>query len=156
MMKLAVASDHAGFGLKQYIVNYLREQGHEVLDLGVDTDKVRADYSDAALEVAHAINDGKAERGILLCGSGVGACIAANKVKGIYAAITHDTYSAAQGVEHDNMNVMVLGSRVIGPAVAETLLDAFIAAQFNTVEGRYERRFNKVRDIENGDTSIDE
>lgn len=156
MMKLAVASDHAGFPLKQYIVNYLREKGHDVLDLGVDTDKVRSDYSDAALEVANAINDGAAERGILLCGSGVGACIAANKVKGIYAAITHDTYSAAQGVEHDNMNVMVLGSRVIGPAVAETLLDAFVAAQFNTVEGRYERRFNKVRDIENGDTRVDE
>jgi len=152
-MKIAIASDHAGFPLKQEIVTYLREQGHEVVDLGVDTDQVRSDYSDAALAVGNAILEGEATRGILMCGSGVGASIAANKLNGIYAAITHDTYSAAQGVEHDNMNVMVMGARVVGINVAHSLVDAYINAEFQTDTERYVRRFEKVRTIENDDTT---
>lgn len=150
-MKLAIASDHAGYPLKAHLVDYLRAKGHDVLDLGTDNAETRTDYSDAALSVTDRVKVGDAERGIVLCGSGVGASIAANKVKGIYAAITHDAYSAAQGVEHDNMNVMVLGSRIIGSAVAEQLADAFINATFNTVEPRYERRFKKVQAIEDGE-----
>ena len=100
-MKLALASDHAGFVLKDYLVQYLTSRGHDILDLGVESDQVRADYPDAAAAVAHAVLNGQTERGIIICGSGIGACIAANKFHGIYAAIAHDTYSAAQGVEHD-------------------------------------------------------
>ena len=108
-MKIALASDHAGFPLKHHLVEYLRQHDHDVLDLGVDTDKVRADYTDAAANVARAVLDGRAERGILACGSGVGASVAANKFKGVYCAICHDTYSAHQGVEHDNMNILAVG-----------------------------------------------
>jgi ribose 5-phosphate isomerase B len=148
-MKIALASDHAGYTLKQYLVNYLREKGHDVLDLGVDTDAVRTDYTDAAQAVGHAVVDGRAERGILCCGSGVGASIAANKIKGVYCAITHEVYSAAQGVRHDNMNIMAVGGRVIGPAVAESLADAFISAQFETSTERYVRRFQQLQTMEN-------
>lgn len=149
-MKIALASDHAGYPLKQHLVEYLRRQGkHEVLDLGVDNPNIPADYPDPAGEVAHAILDGRAERGILVCGSGVGICIAANKYHGIYAAITHDVYSAAQGVEHDRMNVMCLGARVIGTAVAEALTWAFLAAQPDPHE-RFQRRFDKMVRIEEG------
>ena len=147
-MKLALASDHAGYPLKQHLVNYLREQGHEIVDLGVDTDAVPVDYTDAAKKVGQAVVDGTAERGILVCGSGVGASIAANKMKGVYSAITHDAYSAAQGVEHDNMNVMALGSRIIGVALAEKLADAFIGAKFLTDPDRYMRRFKQVQEME--------
>lgn len=146
-MKIALSADHAGYPLKQYMVSYLQKQGHDVLDLGVDTAEVSSDYPDAAAAISDAVLDGRAERGILVCGSGVGACIAANKVKGIYAAICHDTYSAHQGVEHDNMNVLCLGAKVIGTALAEELADAFISAQFND-EGRYARRFAMVKAIE--------
>lgn len=148
-MKLALASDHAGYPLKQHLVEYLREQGHDVLDLGVDTEKVRVDYTDAAKKVGQAVVDNEAERGILVCGSGVGASIAANKIKGVYCAITHDAYSAAQGVEHDNMNVMALGSKIVGVAVAEKLADAFISATFLTDPDRYMRRFHQVQAMEN-------
>lgn len=147
-MKLALASDHAGYALKQHLVDYLTQEGHDVIDLGVDTDKVRADYPVAAKAVGEAVTDGRAERGILVCGSGVGACVAANKVKGVYAAICHDTYSAAQGVEHDNMNVLCVGSRVIGSAVAETLADAFIGANFFADGERYVNRLNMIKDME--------
>jgi ribose 5-phosphate isomerase B len=147
-MKLALASDHAGYPLKKHLVDYLREQGHEIVDLGVDTEAVRVDYTDAAKKVGQAVVDGQAERGILVCGSGVGASIAANKMKGVYCAITHDTYSAAQGVEHDNMNIMALGSRIIGVALAEKLADAFISATFLTEPDRYMRRFKQVQDME--------
>ncbi|MCA9883327.1 MAG: ribose 5-phosphate isomerase B [Anaerolineae bacterium] len=147
-MKLALASDHAGYKLKEYLIDYLARQGHDVINLGVDTDKVRSDYPDAAKAVGHAVNSGLAERGILICGSGVGASIAANKIKGIYAAICHDTYSAAQGVEHDNMNVLCIGSRVIGEAVAESLADAYISAQFRADVERYTHRFDMVEDME--------
>jgi RpiB/LacA/LacB family sugar-phosphate isomerase len=147
-MKLALSADHAGYSLKQHLVNYLREQGHEVLDLGVESEAQRADYTDAAKKVAYAVVNGEAERGILVCGSGVGASIAANKVKGVYCAITHDTYSAAQGVQHDNMNVMALGGRVVGFSVGESLADAFIGATFNGTD-RYLRRFQDVQALEN-------
>ncbi len=146
-MKLALAGDHAGYTLKQHLVDYLRKEGHEVLDLGVDTDAVPYDYPDSAATIDQAVLDGRAERGILICGSGIGACIAANKVPGIYAAITHDHYSAHQGVEHDRMNIMCLGARVIGPSLAEELADTFIAAQPSTEE-RHVRRFGKIQAME--------
>lgn len=148
-MKIALASDHAGFSLKQHLVDYLRKQGHEVIDLGVDTPDVPADYPDSAEAIAHAVLDGRAERGILACGSGVGACIAANKIPGIYASITHDTYSAHQGVEHDRMNIMCIGARIIGTATAEELSEAFIHAQ-PSEEERHQRRFAKMQALERG------
>ncbi len=146
-MKLAIASDHAGYSLKEHLISYLRQQGHEVLDLGVDSDAVPSDYPDAALAVGEALQSGRAERGFLVCGSGIGACITANKLAGIYAAITHDTYSAAQGVQHDNMNVVCMGARVIGSALAEAIADAFLKATFSGEE-RHIRRFNKMKAIE--------
>ncbi len=142
-MRLALASDHAGYPLKQHLLDYLKKRGHEVVDLGVNTPDVPSDYPDAAQAIADAVLDGRAERGILLCGSGVGACIAANKVNGIYAAICHDTYSAHQGVEHDRMNVMCIGSRIIGTALSEELAEAFIHAHISEEE-RHTRRFNKM------------
>ena len=147
-MKIALASDHAGYQLKQGLVAYLRDTEHEIIDLGVESDATRADYPDVARAIAHAILDGKAERGILLCGSGVGASVAANKMPGIYAAICHDVYSAAQGVEHDNMNVICLGGQIIGIALAKKLVEAFLNAQFYTEVERYQKRFQKVRDME--------
>ena len=147
-MKIALSSDHAGYSLTAHLVNYLKEQGHEVLDLGVESDTHRADYTDAAQRVGNAIVSGEAERGILVCGSGVGASIAANKIKGVYCAICHDTYSAAQGVQHDNMNVLAVGGRVIGTAIGESLADAFIGAKFQEDTERYVRRFNQVKAME--------
>lgn len=146
-MKIALAADHAGFPLKQHLIRFLQAQGHEVIDLGVNTDAVPSDYPDAAEAIAHAVLDGRAERGILACGSGVGASIAANKVHGIYSAVCHDTYSAHQGVEHDQMNVLCVGARIIGPALAEELATAFIHAHPSTEE-RHLRRFGKVQAIE--------
>jgi len=146
-MKLAIASDHAGFTLKQHLVTYLNSYGHQVLDLGVDSDATPTDYPDVAVAVGEAVLDHRAERGIVICGSGVGACIASNKIQGIYAAIAHDTYSAAQGVEHDRMNVLCLGGRIVGPSLAEQLVEAFVRAQPNPNE-RYERRFQKVKKLE--------
>lgn len=146
-MKIALASDHAGYRLKQHLVDYLRQQGHDVTDLGVDTDAVPSDYPDAAVALADALRDGRAERGILVCGSGVGACIAINKVPGIYAAIAHDTYSAHQGVEHDRMNVLCLGARVVGTALADELVESFLHARPSD-ESRHQRRFGKIQQIE--------
>ena len=146
-MKIALASDHAGYPLKEHLVDFLTRQGHEVVDLGVDTPDVPCDYPDAAQAISDAVLDGRAERGILACGSGVGACIAANKVPGIYAGICHDTYSAHQGVEHDRMNVMCVGARIVGVALAEELATAFINAQPSSEE-RHVRRFGKVLTIE--------
>ncbi len=117
-MKLAIAADHAGFPLKQTLMDALRLQGHEVLDLGTDSAERPVDYPDFAEAVARAVVAGDAERGIVVCGSGVGASIAANKVPGIYAALCHDTYSGHQGVEHDNINVLCLGSEIVGPSLA--------------------------------------
>ncbi len=146
-MKIAIASDHAGYPLKAQLTSYLNNSGHDVLDLGVSSPDIPADYPDVAADVAQAILKGQADRGILLCGSGVGASIAANKFNGVYACVCHDTYSAHQGVEHDNMNVLVLGARVIGVNVAQELVDAFLNAHFSTEE-RHRRRFGKVQSFE--------
>jgi ribose 5-phosphate isomerase B len=145
-MIIAVAADHAGYPLKEMVLATVKAVGHEVLDLGVfDTQPV--DYPDYAEKVARAIQEKKAERGILLCGSGVGACIAANKFKGVYAGVCHDTYSAHQGVEHDDMNVICLGARIIGPELVREIVCAFLKADFSTEE-RHVRRVNKVRAFE--------
>src|SRR6266478_7576308 len=145
-MKIALAADHAGFELKEVIAGYLRELKHEVLDLGThDTKPV--DYPDYAEAVGVALREGRAERGILICGSGVGASVAANKLPGIRAGMCHDTYSAHQGVEHDDINVLVLGERVIGVKLAEDLVKAFIGAKF-TNEERHLRRLGKVKALE--------
>ena len=146
-MRIAIAADHAGYDIKEVVAEHLQNQGHEVLDFGVDTAAVSSDYPDAASAVAEALVSGQAERGVLVCGSGVGVSVAANKYHGIRAAICHDTYSAHQGVEHDNMNVLVLGGRIIGEALARDLVDAFVAAQFSGEE-RHVRRLNKVLAIE--------
>src|SRR3954465_306313 len=128
-MKIAVGSDHAGFELKQDVAKSLREQGYEIVDGGTDS-TAPVDYPDFAEKVALAVRDGRAERAVLICGSGVGASVAACKVPGRRAAICHDTYSAHQGVEHDDMNVLVLGGRIVGPALAHELVQAFVAARF--------------------------
>jgi ribose 5-phosphate isomerase B len=145
-MKIALASDHGGYSLKNIIKVCVTASGHTVIDLGTDSTE-SVDYPDYAEKIGAAITSGEAERGILICGSGVGASIAANKIKGIYAAVCHDTYSAHQGVEHDNMNVLCLGARVIGPELAKELVDAFINAKFSNAE-RHVRRVNKVYKIE--------
>lgn len=147
-MKLAIAADHAGFPLKETLARTLREQGHEVVDLGTDSAERAVDYPDFAEAVARAVVAGEVERGIVVCGSGVGACIAANKVPGIYAGLCHDTYSAHQGVEHDNMNVLCLGCRIIGSALAQEIVAAFVGARFESHEERHVRRHNKVLAIE--------
>jgi len=145
-VRIAVGADHAGFELKQEIAASLRKQGHEVVDVGTDS-TAPVDYPDFAEKVSLAVRDGQAERAVLICGSGVGASVAANKVKGIRAAICHDVYSAHQGVEHDDMNVLVLGGRVIGPAVAHELVQAFVGARY-TAEERHARRLAKVLAME--------
>jgi ribose 5-phosphate isomerase B len=144
-MRVAVAFDHRGVHLRDAILEAL--DAHDVLDLGTDTDAVRIDYPDKARELGEAIQDGRAERGILVCGSGVGASIAACKLTGIRAAICHDVYSAHQGVEHDDMNVLCLGSEVVGPSLARELVDAFLQASFDGGE-RYVARLRKVEQME--------
>jgi RpiB/LacA/LacB family sugar-phosphate isomerase len=145
-MRIAVGSDHAGFTLKQEIAAELRAQGHQVTDVGAFSLEP-SDYPDSAEALGRAVAEGRAERGVLVCGSGVGASVAANKVPGIRAAVCHDTYSAHQGVEHDDMNVLVLGGRIVGPALAHELVRAFLAARFSD-EDRHRRRLAKVRAIE--------
>jgi RpiB/LacA/LacB family sugar-phosphate isomerase len=145
-MRIAISSDHAGFQLKQELVKFLSESGHSVVDLGTNSE-APVDYPDYAAAVGNAVIGGTAERGILICGSGVGASVAANKLKGIRAGLCHDTYSAHQGVEHDDMNVLVLGARVIGPALARELANAFVHAAFSGDE-RHVRRLNKVKALE--------
>ena len=147
-MKIAIGSDHAGFALKNSVGDLLRSLGHTVVDVGAYNDNP-SDYPDFAVLVGNAVLDGKGERGILICGSGVGVSVAANKIKGIRAAVCHDTYSAHQGVEHDDMNVLVLGSRVIGSKLAEDLVKAYLRANF-TNEERHKRRLAKVKAIEAG------
>ena len=144
-MKLAVAFDHRGVHLREAVLEALA--GHEVIDLGTDTDAVRIDYPDKAKEVGEEIQQGRAERGVLVCGSGVGASVASCKLLGIRAAICHDGYSAHQGVEHDDMNVLCLGSEVIGPSLARELVDAFLRATFDGGE-RYVARLQKVAEME--------
>ncbi len=145
-MKVVIGADHAGFTLKEAVKSFIMDLGHELIDIGTDsTDSV--DYPDIAEAVGSEITAGNAERGVLICGSGVGASIAANKIPGIRAAITHDHYSAAQGVEHDDMNVLTLGGRVVGEENAKDLIRAFLTAQF-TGEERHQRRVGKIKAIE--------
>lgn len=146
-MKLVIAADHAGYPLKEEIRGYLERLGHEVVDLGAFSAEP-SDYPDFAEAVGRALHAGRAERGILICGSGVGVCVAANKMPGIRACMCHDHYSAHQGVEHDDMNVLVLGARIIGPELAFDLVAAFLGARFQSQVERYVRRLNKVKNIE--------
>jgi ribose 5-phosphate isomerase B len=148
-VNVAVAFDHRGVHLRDKILETLREGGHEIVDLGTDTDAVRIDYPDKAAELGASLKDGQAERGVLVCGSGVGASVAACKIAGIRAAICHDVYSAHQGVEHDDMNVLCLGSEVVGPSLAADLVRTFLAARFDGGE-RYVARLEKVRRMEEG------
>ncbi len=147
-MKLVISADHAGFSLKEEVRAYLTKAGHEIVDLGAYNGNSADDYPDFAEKVGDAINSGVAARGILICGSGVGVCVAANKIPGIRAGMCHDTYSAHQGVEHDDMNVIVFGARIIGASLAYELSDAFIKAKFIANEERFTRRFKKVLAIE--------
>jgi ribose 5-phosphate isomerase B len=147
-MKLVISADHAGFPLKEEIRAHLSKAGHEVVDLGAYSGDLPDDYPDFAEKVGDALKHGVAGRGILICGSGVGVCVAANKIPGIRAGMCHDTYSAHQGVEHDDMNVCVLGARIIGASLAFEVVDAFIGARFIASEERFVRRFKKVLAIE--------
>jgi|UniRef100_A0A7V5CSJ5 ribose 5-phosphate isomerase B len=146
-MKLAIGADHAGFPLKEEVREFVKRLGHEVEDLGAYSAEP-SDYPDFAEKVGLALIEGRAERGILICGSGVGVNVAANKLPGVRACMCHDTYSAHQGVEHDNMNVLVLGARIIGPALAFDLVTSFLNATFQSQVERYTRRLNKVYAIE--------
>ncbi len=146
-MRIAVAFDHRGVKLRERVVDEVQGLGHEPLDLGTDASEPAVDYPDKAREVGEAIRSGEAERGILVCGSGVGAAIAACKLPGIRAAICHDTYSAHQGVEHDDMNVLCIGSGVIGADLAGELVRAFLAARFDGGD-RYRRRLEKIEAME--------
>jgi RpiB/LacA/LacB family sugar-phosphate isomerase len=146
-MIIAIGADHAGYELKQDVADYLRASGHSVLDLGADNANTRDDYPDYSEAVGLAVLDGRCDRGIVICGSGVGASVAANKLPGIRACLCHDTYSAHQGVEHDQMNVLVLGARVIGTEMAHELVRAFIGAEFSGEE-RHKRRLAKVKALE--------
>jgi ribose 5-phosphate isomerase B len=145
-MKIVIGSDHAGYQLKNAMGDLLRSMGNEVLDIGAFNENP-SDYPDFAEAVGRAVLDGKAERGVLICGSGVGASVAVNKLPGIRGGMCHDTYSAHQGVEHDNINVLVLGSRVIGVALAQDLVRAFLGAKFSNEE-RHVRRLGKVKALE--------
>jgi len=155
-MKIVIGFDHAGFPLKQTVLETVKETGHESMDVGTNSAEP-VDFPDFAEKVARAIQNGEAERGILVCGSGIGACIAANKMKGVYASICHDTYSAAQGVKHDDMNVLCLGGRVIGPELAKALIVAFLEARYlgNDSGGeRLARRVNKIHKLEKGESVL--
>jgi len=146
-VRVAVAFDHRGVHLRDGILEMLHADGHAIVDLGTDTDAVRIDYPDKAREVGEALLRDDAERGVLVCGSGVGAAVAACKMRGIRASVCHDTYSAHQGVEHDDMNVLCLGSEVVGPSLSAELVRAFLGAQFDGGE-RYVRRLEKVEAME--------
>lgn len=146
-MKIAVAADHGGYSLKNTMIGLLKHMGHEVVDLGAHQYDKNDDYPDFARYVAQAIQHKQAERGLILCGSGVGACITANKHKGVRACVCHDTYSAAQGVQHDDMNVLCLGARIVGDELAKKLVESFIAATFDPGE-RFVRRLEKVNAID--------
>jgi len=146
-MNVAVAFDHRGVHLRECVLETLRDGDHAVVDLGTDTDAVRVDYPDKAAELGAAVKDGRAERGVLVCGSGVGAAVAACKIAGIRAAICHDVYSAHQGVEHDDMNVLCLGSEVVGPSLSADLVRAFLAARFEGGD-RYVERLRKIEALE--------
>ena len=145
-MKIAIGCDHAGFPLKETAINVVRNLGHEIIDCGTHSTD-RADYPDFADKVAKLVASGQADRGILICGSGVGVCITANKTKGVRACICHNEYTAQQAVEHDGLNVLCLGARVIGPSLAENCIQRFLNASF-LVGTRHEDRLNKVKKIE--------
>ena len=146
-MNIAIGTDHGGFALKQVVIDELKQQGHAVIDCGARSLEPGDDYPDFARAVGAAIQRGDAERGIVICGSGVGASVAATKMRGIRAAVCHDTYSAHQGVEHDNMNVLAIGARIVGEELVKELVRAFVAAKFSGEE-RHVRRVNKVMEIE--------
>jgi ribose 5-phosphate isomerase B len=146
-MRVAVAFDHRGVKLRDRVLEEVRKLGHEAVDLGTDKPEPRVDYPDKAREVGEAIRDGEADRGVFVCGSGVGAAIAACKLAGIRAAICHDTYSARQGVQHDDMNVLCIGSDVVGGELAAELVAAFLGAEFDGAE-RYRRRLEKIEAME--------
>jgi ribose 5-phosphate isomerase B len=146
-MRLVIGADHAGFALKEKLRKQLQAAGHEIVDVGAYEYNRDDDYPDFAAAVGRAVVAGEGERGILVCGSGVGACIAANKIDGVRACLCHDIYSATQGVEHDDMNVLCLGGLIVGDALAEKLVQGFIGAQF-IAEGRFQRRLDKVLALE--------
>jgi ribose 5-phosphate isomerase B len=148
-MRVALGCDHAGYPLKNEVRQLVESRGATVVDCGTDSAE-SVDYPDHAAAVARAVAEGKADRGIILCGSGVGACVTANKVKGVRACVCHDPYSAGQGVEHDDMNVLCLGGRIVGPALLPDLVNAFLAAEFSGEE-RHQRRLDKVLAIEAGE-----
>jgi ribose 5-phosphate isomerase B len=151
-MRIVLGADHRGYCLKDTIAAHLREAGHSIHDVGTNGPE-SVDYPDLALTVGLAVIEGRAERGLLVCGSGVGAAIAACKIDGIRAGICHDTYSARQGVEHDDMNVLCLGSRVVGDELALEIVNAFVKARF-VPEERYQRRLDKIRKLEEGAQSL--
>ncbi len=156
-MRVAVGFDHGGFSLREVVLQSVRDAGHEPLDLGTFT-PASVDFPDFTEKVGRSLQSGQAERDILVCGSGVGACVAANKMKGIFASVCHDTYSAAQGVMHDDMNVLCLGGRVIGPELARSLVTAFLAARYlgNDPGGeRLARRVGKIKKMENGESILE-
>ena len=146
-MRVGIATDHGGFDLKEYLVRQLRAAEHEVVDFGAHSLNPDDDYPDFVIPLAQAVSAGKVERGLAVCGSGVGASVCANKVPGIRAGLIQDHYSAHQGVEHDDMNILCIGGRVIGPAVAQDLVEAFLAAEFSKGE-RHVRRLRKVAALE--------
>lgn len=154
-MKIAVAFDHRGITLRAAVIGELVTQGHDVLDLGTDQPLPKVDYPDKSYELAEAILDGRAERGILVCSSGVGVVIAANKIDGIRACLCHDPYTAHQGVEHDAMNVLCLGSEVVGIALIPEIVRAFVSAEFID-RGRYARRLEKLAALERGEPLTEE
>jgi len=147
-MRVGIATDHGGFGLKEELVAHLRAAGHEVVEFGAHGLNPGDDYPDFVIPLARAVAAGTVERGVAICGSGVGACVAANKVKGVRAALVHDIFSAHQGVEDDDMNVICFGARVLGCALSWDLTQAFVAARFNGAE-RHERRLRKIAALEN-------
>lgn len=151
-MKVVIGADHAGFELKQSIAAELRAAGHEVVDVGAHEYIATDDYPDSAAAVARAVVAGAGEKGILVCGSGVGASIAANKIQGARACLCHDIYSAVQGVEHDDMNILCLGGQIVGPALARQLVKGFLGARFDTAE-RFQRRLDKVLALEQAEHS---
>jgi ribose 5-phosphate isomerase B len=146
-MRVGICTDHGGFGLKEELAIYLREAGHEVVDFGAHSLSPGDDYPDFVIPLAQAVAAGKVERGVAVCGSGVGASVCANKIPGVRAGLVHDHYSARQGVEDDHMNILCMGGRVVGPAVARDLVDTFLAAEFSRAE-RHLRRLGKVASLE--------
>ncbi len=146
-MRVAVGADHAGFNLRESVIATIKAAGHQVIDLGAHDYDAEDDYPDRAAPVARSVQSGEADRGVIVCGSGIGAAITANKFKGIRASVCHDSYSAAQGVVHDDMNVLCIGGRVVGDAIADELVTAFLGAKMGS-EMRYHRRLEKLNKIE--------